>query len=183
MGLEAGWNCHISLLSDDVCKADLNPGSGSTISQTDLHRGSRYSSRHSSETAQKDIVSNAQIKFKKQYDFLKNRSQSAPSIVNLDPSQVRFEMKVSSSCITTRTKKKRSDDSHESTPLTFEEDLVFSDHESNLPMYSREKGHNDSLINSDIMDNMTDIGSRHTSSYITENTEDSLTGALDNRVG
>jgi len=87
MGLEAGWNCHISLLSDKDFKC---PSLENAVSQSELaSRFSRHSSRHSSDaTKDKNFSKLKSICF----DKLQSRSRSAPSIFNLSSSQVRFEV-------------------------------------------------------------------------------------------
>lgn len=157
MGLEAGWNCHISLQSDDNFKP-----LESSQSQTELvNRFSRHSSRHSSDAA-KDKPTNLKSSIKsKTVISLQSRSQSAPSIVNLSSSQVRFDVNDA----------KMVDENVLEEVCINGKENVFCEIDMN--------DENDYLIsNKD-----SDGESRHASSYLTENTEDSITGVLDNRVG
>ena len=102
----------------------------------------------------------------------KSRSQSAPSIVHLASSQVKFEKKVKTALVSPRKVKKdssgHSNTDEELTPLqqkTDENEVVFDYDLTDYPTW----GSDEEL-------------SRQASSYITENTDDSLTGVLDNRV-
>ncbi|XP_063445351.1 transmembrane protein 94-like [Mytilus trossulus] len=154
MGLEAGWNCHISLLSEQETKSPLE----TATSQTEIAKGfSRHSSRHSSDVAKDKSFTSLKAKYSK----LQLRSQSAPSIVNLSSSQVRFEMNEA---------------------VTISEngilDEVSIDGKQKL-LYGIECQEDSDycLSNKD-----SDGESRHASSYLTENTEDSITGPLDNRA-
>lgn len=156
MGLEAGWNCHISLLSEEDSKPLVE-----NASLTELANG--HPSRHSSD-ATKDKESHLKSNLKSITEIsLHSRSQSAPSLVNLSSSQVRFDVNES---------KMISDNVLEEVYINDQETRhVFSD----IDMPSED----DYLIsNKD-----SDGESRHASSYLTENTEDSITGVLDNRVG
>ncbi|XP_060071400.1 transmembrane protein 94-like [Ylistrum balloti] len=170
MGLEAGWNCHISMLSDPALKGETAASSAADLP----HRMSRYSSRNSSDTVAKDtnMVSST---YKHSQDSMHSRCQSAPSIVNLNSSQVRFEMTTDTSSSEPRSPRVYIG---ERTPLTTdgedEEEVLFTNTELSKS-YSSQCNTNQDL------DNITDIESRHASSYFTENT-DSLTGALDNRA-
>ena len=155
MGLEAGWNCHISLLSDKDFKC---PSLENAVSQSELaSRFSRHSSRHSSDaTKDKNFSKLKSICF----DKLQSRSRSAPSIVNLSSSQVRFE--VSDAVMISKG--------------ILDETCIDGKQELLHDMDYQEE--NECFIsNKD-----SDGESRHASSYLTENTEDSITGALDNRV-
>ena len=87
MGLEAGWNCHISLQSDKHIKADLHGmGTSSQMDVMNIKSVSQVSSRHSSDEKDGHLLNN----FTQSFDSVQSRSQSAPSVVNLDSSQVRF---------------------------------------------------------------------------------------------
>ncbi|XP_062605012.1 transmembrane protein 94-like isoform X2 [Saccostrea cucullata] len=175
MGLEAGWNCHISL------RSDLGMGTAPTsasVSQVEL--SNRYSSRHSSDTAAKET--NACARLFQSQESIRSRSYSAPSIVNLDSSQVRFQMSDNGTSkprqrflsehqcepmIPTDSQNQGSPEIFESetTPLNYEregEEIILKSYE----------------WTNQTSDNMGS-GSRNASSYLTE---DSLTGALDNRA-
>ncbi|XP_061182038.1 transmembrane protein 94-like [Saccostrea echinata] len=175
MGLEAGWNCHISL------RSDLGMGTAPTsasVSQVEL--SNRYSSRHSSDTAAKET--NACARLFQSQESIRSRSYSAPSIVNLDSSQVRFQMSDNGNnkqrqrflsehqcepIVPTDTQNQGSPEIFESetTPLNYEgegEEIILKSYE----------------WTNQTSDNMGS-GSRNASSYLTD---DSLTGALDNRA-
>ncbi|XP_056019199.1 transmembrane protein 94-like isoform X2 [Ostrea edulis] len=175
MGLEAGWNCHISL------RSDLGVGTAPTsasVSQVELYN--RYSSRHSSDTAAKET--NACARLCQSQDSIRSRSHSAPSIVNLDSSQVRFQMSdvgngksrqrflSEHDCETGMPTDNQNQESppeifgNETTPLNYE-----GDGEIILKSYEWTNQNSDNMGS----------GSRNASSYLTD---DSLTGALDNRA-
>lgn len=173
MGLEAGWNCHISMLPDPAQKVDAVASS-----QGDLpHRMSRYSSRNSSDAVAKD-TNMASSNYKHSQDSMHSRCQSAPSIVNLDSSQVRFEMTTDTSSSEPRSPRVCIG---ERTPLTDGDGEEAEEEEALFTNTEFTKSNSSQCNTNQDIDNITDIESRHASSYFTENT-DSLTGTLDNRV-
>lgn len=177
MGLEAGWNCHISL------RSDLGVGTAPTstsVSQMEL--SNRYSSRHSSDTAARET--NACARLCQSQESIRSRSYSAPSIVNLDSSQVRFQM----SDVNNGQQRQRFLSEHHCEPLVptnSQNHGSSSPPESfvneNTPLNYEEEG--EVILKSyewtnQNSDNMGSA-SRNASSYLTD---DSLTGALDNRA-
>lgn len=177
MGLEAGWNCHISL------RSDLGVGTAPTsasVSQMEL--SNRYSSRHSSDTAARET--NACARLFQSQESIRSRSHSAPSVVNLDSSQVRFQM----SDVNNGKQRQRFLSEHHCEPLVPTDSQNHgssSPPESivneNTPLNYEEEG--EVILKSyewtnQNSDNMGSA-SRNASSYLTD---DSLTGALDNRV-
>ncbi len=81
MGLEAGWNCHISLLSGDTDPTSLH---------SDLSaRPSKCSNKCSAESLQHDNYSS--MTARKHTSDNKNRRCSAPGSISLDVVQVKFE--------------------------------------------------------------------------------------------
>ncbi len=75
MGLESGWNCHISLLNDEN-HSESNYGTTSSFHHySNASKGSKSSLIHESQTITINTVC---------------RSQSAPGSVNLDISTVKF---------------------------------------------------------------------------------------------
>ena len=180
MGLEAGWNCHISL------RSDLGMGTAPTsasVSQVEL--SNRYSSRHSSDTAAREA--NACARLCQSQESIRSRSHSAPSIVNLDSSQVRFQM----SDVNNGKQRQRFLSEHHCEPLIpvptdsqnhagSSPPEIFDNETTPLNNYDEEreeilKSYEWTNQNSDNMGS----ASRNASSYLTD---DSLTGALDNRV-
>lgn len=99
MGLEAGWNCHISLASPIKSEELSVPGT----SQGELsHRTSKYSSRHSNDTIGRESHAwNTKMKQQQQQqhhhphpavgESLHTRCYSAPSVINLDMCLVKFD--------------------------------------------------------------------------------------------
>ena len=84
MGLEAGWNCHISLLSEA-----LGDDSGTKIaSQPDLSGSSTHASRHSTDslTQQRGRETGKACPSEP-----RERRNSAPGAISLDTAQVKFE--------------------------------------------------------------------------------------------
>ncbi|XP_013405045.1 transmembrane protein 94-like, partial [Lingula anatina] len=81
MGLEAGWNCHISLLSGDYTESTSQPDSN-TSNQS--HRTSKISSHVSVDTLNRSSRSRD-----------KSRRHSAPSLIHIEDPQVRFSMQPS----------------------------------------------------------------------------------------
>ena len=106
-------------------------------------------------------------------------SRSAPSIVNLGSSQVKFEKKVKATLVSPR--KVRRQDSNEYS-VTCLEEVTLLNHDSKVDGHA--DPHSECVIEfeEDLNVDSDDGESRIASSYVTENTEDSLTGALDNRV-
>ena len=81
MGLEAGWNCHISLLSDSPeTKAQGQPTTGFYDAHITLKNR-----RHSFHTA---------IKITKHHSHSlalnRNRRKSAPDVLSVEPAQVKY---------------------------------------------------------------------------------------------
>ena len=82
MGLEAGWNCHISLLSNS---SDNKAQSLSATGFYDTHNAAK-NRRHSLHAAVKVIKRHSDTP-----PANKNRRRSAPGALNLEASQVKFE--------------------------------------------------------------------------------------------
>ena len=98
MGLEAGWNCHISLLREPEEDQEVSPSQHDlSRSGSSSNRPSRYSSRHSTDsTAREHVLSDSArehvlSKTKLVEDDRRGRRLSAPGAINLDTSQVKFE--------------------------------------------------------------------------------------------
>ncbi|CAH1794540.1 unnamed protein product, partial [Owenia fusiformis] len=93
MGLEAGWNCHVSL-KPDKSTDNLSPQSHSTKnSQSDLaQRNSRISSRPSTDTLRELTA----VKLKTSRDSMRHRCSSAPGGINTDMVQVSFNIDIDS---------------------------------------------------------------------------------------
>lgn len=138
----------------------------------------RYSSRQSTVSypkGEKPVLAKAGKKFRQS---AKSISQSAPSIVNLGSSQVKFEPKVKTAIVSPRKLKKNSIECH---TVAQEEIVLLQGEETG-------EGVAEMLQTSDLeldgeMEDVEWAGSeeelsRQASSYITENTEDSL--AFDN---
>lgn len=106
-------------------------------------------------------------------------SRSAPSIVNLGSSQVKFEKKVKATLVSPR--KIRRQEANEYTATCSEEVMLLN---QNDKVDTGAEPHSEIVIEfeEDLNVDSDDGESRIASSYMTENTEDSLTGALDNRV-
>ena len=97
MGLEAGWNCHISLLSEkDTKKASNYPSQPDLSQSSNSNRASRYSNRHSTESIH-TRVNAAQPRARQNPDLNRCRRYSAPGAINTEAPQVKFESKEISS--------------------------------------------------------------------------------------
>lgn len=177
--MEAGWNCHISLRSKNPKRSTSRPGS---IIQGDLsHHASHHSSHHSTNT----VGHENQILKPNHSITSQQRSYSAPSVVNLDASQVKFEVKVTKAscghgslftnvdadmgiekdCLIVSDK---ADCNSDIIPKTVEPE-VEQQNECDLPI--------------DWLEDAGDMESHHTSSYITENTDSFRDVLDDNTVG
>ncbi|KAL3876613.1 hypothetical protein ACJMK2_034434 [Sinanodonta woodiana] len=177
MGLEAGWNCHISLLSDNRTQfSSTSANTSGRVSQVELSNRSnpRYSSRRSTDSCPVREYTPMISKSSSVYMPIKSRSYSAPSIVNLDSALVKFESIVKTTILSNRSsckpgpEEEPEEEEEERVPLVGVEERVEEQHETHYV--------DDANFDSD------DGESRHTSSYFTENTEDSFTGGLDNRA-
>ncbi|KAK3089400.1 hypothetical protein FSP39_003342 [Pinctada imbricata] len=186
MGLEAGWNCHISLKSDLKLDSNIDPVSAS-VSQPELSRQlSEHSSRNSSVTATKDTALIMAKVAARSQESLKSRSQSAPSVVNLELSQVRFQTQESTTSDSSNQKnspRQRFNSEHCQGQVKMGlQEINFCDSEpfvgETTPLKTDCFNVNTEWTSSNT-DNVMEGESRHTSSYFTE---DSLTGALDNRA-
>lgn len=175
MGLEAGWNCHISLRSEEQYQSAtsghmlLGRESPQTEPFTRTSRFSRQSTGSSSKEHKPLLPEYSQ-------PSQTGRWKSAPSIVHLGSSQVKFETKVKTAIVSPVKVKKEG-----------EEERFRNPDEILLMHYVGSEDHED-FYTSDIEMDGEDHShwaseedlSRQTSSYITENTEDSL--AFDNRA-
>ncbi|XP_045214295.2 transmembrane protein 94-like isoform X2 [Mercenaria mercenaria] len=171
MGLEAGWNCHISLRSEEQYLSAMSANtSGPDTSQHPSRR-----STVSFPKGDKPVLSKLAKKISQQKKQKENRSQSAPSIVNLGASQVKFETQVKTAIVSPRKVKTEA-----GIDIQAREEVLLLQYEE-----LQVQGHLDvSDIEIDGEDQPAWLSdedlSRQTSSYITENTEDSL--AFDNRA-
>lgn len=198
MGLEAGWNCHISLLNDEI---SLNEGLGSGP-------GSYIQGRRSAESASQDhldLQGNTERKLSE--EVMACRSQSAPCVIAVDEvQQVKFSMQVPEEIGSSengnnpgdkvppgvRRPSNKSLGSTAKSKSTIHSRLDKSEHEDEE---EEERAREGSRLLSSSTSSLTSTSSsttdgelghqsdsRYTSSYVTEYTDDSLTGALDNRV-
>ncbi|XP_060605817.1 transmembrane protein 94-like [Ruditapes philippinarum] len=171
MGLEAGWNCHISLRSEEQYLSAMS----ANISG---HDASQHASRRSTVSipkGEKPVMSKISRKISQQMSNKESRSQSAPSIVNLGSSQVKFETQVKTAIVSPR--KVKADmmiDAQvmEEVLLLHDEQLHYGDDLNVSDIEMDGEDHSAWMSEEDL--------SRQASSYITENTEDSL--AFDNRA-
>ncbi|KAK7076247.1 hypothetical protein SK128_018931 [Halocaridina rubra] len=91
MGLESGWNCHISLLSD---RTRTESGNSSRIGQPISAKTSGLTLyRQSTEDVNSPELS--KTRFRSSLEVSRTLSHSAPSAINLDVAQVKFEEEVS----------------------------------------------------------------------------------------
>ncbi|XP_048256879.1 transmembrane protein 94-like [Haliotis rufescens] len=188
MGLEAGWNCHISLMSHDNFKLEGNMSGPESVCHGDVsQRPSHHSSRHSTDDLGRDTAGNVTSKAQSATDAVCSRSFSAPSIINLEETQVKFDVdnisiKEDQCTVTIK----------ENSPVVVSGDKELDEEEEEeegegegesqrLMSPKRQRGWSSS---DDDAEGETDFqsDSRYTSSYVTDNTDDSLTGALDNRA-
>ncbi|KAL4241053.1 hypothetical protein ACF0H5_001831 [Mactra antiquata] len=178
MGLEAGWNCHISLRSEEQYLSGTSANvSMRETSQVDLsHRMSSRQSTVSVAKGDKPVLSKIVNKLRKP---VKSRSFSAPSIVNLGSSQVKFESHVQTAIVSPR-KLKPSENVDDVETLSQEDSylLQFQEFQGNK-IFNFEQQDDDDINDPSTWVSEEDL-SRQTSSYITENTEDSL--EFDNRA-
>lgn len=193
MGLEAGWNCHISLLNEDPSLNEA-PDSGP---------GSFTQGQRSAESTSQDHLDQTETERKLSGDALALRSHSAPCMFALDEVQVKFEVPTreemedySSGCdsetedkelkmlrhvenvigtVSVPVKNRRSDKEKEDEENNKIERKRLLSCSSSGSAFSSASSSSDEEV-----DQQSD--SRYTSSYVTEYTDDSLTGALDNRV-
>lgn len=184
MGLEAGWNCHISLRSKKSKKSSSRPDS---VIQGDLsHHASHHSSHHSTNTVGRE--NNVFLSKQKHSITSQQRSYSAPSVVNLDASQVKFEVKVMKA-----NHGRGSSFTNIEADMDVEKDcLIISDKaECNSDIIPRLMDHEAELQNEcdlpidwleDSGEDIVDMESHHTSSYVTENTDSFRDVLDDNRV-
>ncbi|XP_070186267.1 transmembrane protein 94-like isoform X2 [Littorina saxatilis] len=195
MGLEAGWNCHISLLNDDTSLAD-GPGSGP---------GSVVQGRRSAESSSQEHLDILGISEPRVFDdAMASRSLSAPCVVAVEVQQVKFTVqtreelhgdeKVDAAVDRVSPRGRRlSDRSAGSTSKSKSTSHSRSDRSGveGDEEGEEEPGETSRLLCSSAssvcssssegeLDHQSD--SRYTSSYVTEYTDDSLTGALDNRA-
>nr|KAG5713882.1 hypothetical protein BaRGS_024509 [Batillaria attramentaria] len=209
MGLEAGWNCHISLLNDETSVQE-GPGSG----QGSLVLGCRSAES----TSQDPLDLQPSTERKVSDDVNPSRSHSAPCVIAVDEVQVKFdvppsELKVEdggsevfeigsgdsgtenvkphtekSDC---SVKLKTRSSNHPRSGKSGKGDAEEADDEDEEEVAVRKRllpSRHSSLSSSssssssseEELDHQSD--SRYTSSYVTEYTDDSLTGALDNRA-
>ncbi|XP_064610858.1 transmembrane protein 94-like isoform X2 [Liolophura sinensis] len=168
MGLEAGWNCHISLLPSD---GEVYQSSSPLISPGDMsHLTSKYSSRHSTDTLNKDT--HPMVKLKEDSVHSIAKSYSAPSLINMETTQVKFC--VVDQITTNGEAEDKWQEVGEDHPHHDETLSLISSHERVV------KTPQEVSISDDDQDHQSD--SHHTSSFVTVNTEDSLTAMLDNRA-
>ena len=134
----------------------------------------RCSSRHPSDSKQKE---NNHL-FENRSGTGVDVSRSAPSIINLGSSQVKFEKKVKATLVSPR--KVRRQDVNKEYTVSCQEEVTLLNHEGDID----KEPFSECVIEfeEDLNVDSDDGESRIASSYVTENTEDSLTGALDNRV-
>ncbi|XP_076443312.1 transmembrane protein 94-like isoform X2 [Babylonia areolata] len=203
MGLEAGWNCHISLLKDEL-SFNEGPGSGP---------GSYVQGRQSAGSASQDHLDHqGNTERALPDDVMAFRSQSAPCVIAVEEEgqQVKFNMespeeielenkaedgeeqvqprvRIPSDKSTGSTSKSKSTSQSRSDRSEHEEVEEEEEEEED------EVGEGHRLLSSSVsslgsssssregeLDHQSD--SRYTSSYVTDYTDDSLTGALDNRA-
>ncbi|XP_063896687.1 transmembrane protein 94 [Helicoverpa armigera] len=98
MGLESGWNCHISLISEESASKSASPLSSQTLAQG-KERGSRLNRHIDCDAAALGLYYSTNIATSKAL------SMSAPGAINLDHSTVKFdnEIKKARHSITTHT--------------------------------------------------------------------------------
>ena len=106
-------------------------------------------------------------------------SRSAPSIVNLGSSQVKFEKKVKATIVSPRKVRRHEANEYRSASA---EEVMLLNHDSKLGSHLPQSVESVIEIEEDLVVDSDDGESKIASSYVTENTEDSLTGVLDNRV-
>ncbi|KAK7004054.1 transmembrane protein 94 [Biomphalaria glabrata] len=203
MGLEAGWNCHVSLMATESlasqnsssrnlsCLGNSQPSGGGDGDKVGQTLGSNSTSLVRAKEAA-SILTN--------YNSV-SRTWSAPSFVNTQEVQVKFAKDTLPIVLDDSVKE-------DSILLTDVGMSIYNNAESTLPdclNQNRSDKHYESdsddgekhpLVSrkgqrtwaeSDLEDDDEDedfdvqSDSRYTSSYVTEFTEDSLTGALDNR--
>ena len=88
MGLEAGWNCHVSLRSEED-ETSTSPPSQHDLSHSNIGgRRSTHSMRHSSESLHQDLAMAGIITRTESH---RSRRCSAPSAINVDTYHVKFE--------------------------------------------------------------------------------------------
>lgn len=199
MGLEAGWNCHISLLNDEI---SLNEGPGSGP-------GSYIQGRRSAESASQDhldLQGNTERKLSE--EVMACRSQSAPCVIAVDEvQQVKFSVQSPEEIHNDAENAEGAEDKSQPRARRPSDKSTGSTAKSKSTSHSRsdrseqegeeedggEAGENSRLLSSSASSlspssssSDGELGhqsdSRYTSSYVTEYTDDSLTGALDNRV-
>ncbi|XP_052785861.1 transmembrane protein 94-like isoform X1 [Mya arenaria] len=168
MGLEAGWNCHISLRSErQYLSATSANVSVHEVPQDEMQSqtcsGNPVS--RNKDTAAGDTEDSLQASQRK-------ISTSAPSVVHLGSSQVKFEPKVQTAIVSPRRlRREAAEDYH---TATTEEILLLNTKQGEYEDEALLSGGEYSWMGEE------EELSRHASSYITENTEDSL--AFDNRA-
>lgn len=86
MGLESGWNCHISLLSDDHQSADAKE----EVDETGKRRHKSVIS-----LGNKDESGMCPTKLAASLEHSRPLSVSAPSAINVEMAQVKFEDEIS----------------------------------------------------------------------------------------
>ncbi|KAL8593272.1 hypothetical protein ACOMHN_009926 [Nucella lapillus] len=197
MGLEAGWNCHISLLKDELSFND-GPGSG---------QGSFVQGRQSAESVSQDHLDlQGNVERMAPEDVMASRSQSAPCVIAVEeegqqvkfsvqsPEEIELESKEDEAEERTQPRVRIPSDKSTGSAAKIKSNshsrLDRSEHED-LEEEGEEAGEGHRLLSSSSssltsscsegeLDHQSD--SRYTSSYVTECTDDSLTGALDNRA-
>ncbi|KAJ0177027.1 hypothetical protein K1T71_007036 [Dendrolimus kikuchii] len=127
MGLESGWNCHISLMSDDHHSKSASPLSSQTLPQG-RERGNTGASLARPATA---YDARLRLHYSNTMASSKALSQSAPGAINLDHSTVKFdnEIKKARHSITTHTGLKSQRDSVTTTTAHPSADSLLGDGE------------------------------------------------------
>ncbi|XP_075973229.1 transmembrane protein 94-like protein l(2)k05819 [Anticarsia gemmatalis] len=105
MGLESGWNCHISLISDDTASKGASPLSSQTLAGRERGAGPE---RRPYDAARAPIAP-LSLYYSKKMATSKVLSMSAPGAINLDHTTVKFdnEIKKARHSITTHTNLQR----------------------------------------------------------------------------
>ncbi|XP_041363282.1 transmembrane protein 94-like [Gigantopelta aegis] len=184
MGLEAGWNCHVSLVSSDGNnKHDISATSPDDCpSPCDAsHLPSHHSSRHHLAEPDPQLDPSRRGSTTVTSEMMGGRSLSAPSMIKVDEPQVRFDVHRMCDKVFGR------DVTENCSAVDDQDDENVNGENGPLIRTERKRGWSSSTDGDGDIDGDGDgdgdveflSDSRYTSSYVTDNT-DSLTGALDN---
>ncbi|XP_052262626.1 transmembrane protein 94-like isoform X3 [Dreissena polymorpha] len=184
MGLEAGWNCHISLRSEQQylsATSAQSVNSPDSVKQDGPNKMSRFPSRLSTlNTPKEDTTAVTFHPVELQQQGRRLFSASAPSVVHLGSSQVKFETKVRTAIVSPRRVRRNLHGDDVAMAIQDGLDGLYDHEAEGVELLAPGTEELDGDYGGGCSWLSEEELSRQASSYITENTEDSL--AFDNRA-